>query len=369
MITQRRSAVRLATIAAIIVLFLFLSSVFEPRKTAYSCRTLWSCLGFGGRHRYTHAAIPDDTEIHVKENVLRDGTLYFEHRIPHADPAILFLVLNKDGASWSSDFRSGQRGIYDFQDLLVSTELNLTNAALAIMTASAEEFETLKAASDRLPFARTSIFYRKDTSTGLSYENRHNHSPEAQLERRSAIATMRNYLMLRALEDELHLVWLDADVVELSPRIIQTMLRHSTDNREAGIITAECHQNQMDNYDKNAWKVNSPDLKGTIGDGDRATAVQSLVDTRLMIPDLIKDTKDSEIIPLDSVGGTLLYIRADLVRQGLTFPHVNVVGTTWNQFGWIGVETEGICYMAKGLEGGGCFVLGGHHHIRHTDWG
>ena len=237
------------------------------------------------------------------------------------------------------------------------------------MTASADEYEILKTASDRLPFARTSIWYRNDTATGLSYENRHSHSPEAQLARRAAIATMRNYLMLRALGDEEHVVWVDADVVEFSDGIIEAMMAHSKVNKDAGIITAECHQNRMDNYDKNAWKVNSSELMGPIADQDRTQAVQKLVDTRLMVPQLISGTKDTSLVPLDSVGGTLLYIRPDLIRQGLTFPYFNVVGTTWSQFGWIGVETEGICYMAKALQGGGCYVLGGGYHTRHADWG
>ena len=72
---------------------------------------------------------------------------------------------------------------------------------------------------------------------------------------------------------------------------------------------------------------------------------------------------------MDSVGGTILYIRANLIREGVVFPHFNIVGTTWEQAGWVGVETEGLCYMAKGLVGGGCYVLGGKHHVRHSDWG
>jgi hypothetical protein len=69
------------------------------------------------------------------------------------------------------------------------------------------------------------------------------------------------------------------------------------------------------------------------------------------------------------VGGTILCIRARLVREGVVFPHFNIVGTTWSQPGWIGVETEGLCYMAKGLTGGGCYTLGGKHYVRHSDWG
>ncbi|TKA73609.1 hypothetical protein B0A55_05719 [Friedmanniomyces simplex] len=280
---------------------------------------------------------------------------------------MLILVLNKDGKSWSSDFRSTSRSFYDLLELLASTGLDLSTISLGIWTASAEQFQTMKSASDRLPIARVIIYHQEDTDEGAAYENRHN--PQVQLARRSGLAKLRNRLMLSTLQDEEHLLWLDADVVELSPGVVPTMLKHSATNANAGIITAMCHQNEMHNYDKNAWKLNSPELLGIIPDAEREDAVAKLVATRTMVPELTKGTNDSAIVALDSVGGTILLLRADLVRQGLTFPHYNVVGTTWGQTGWIGVETEGLCYAARELEGGGCYVLGGSHHARHTDWG
>jgi mannan polymerase complexes MNN9 subunit len=175
--------------------------------------------------------------------------------------------------------------------------------------------------------------------------------------------------MLRALEDEKHIIWLDADVVFLSNGIVQTMIGHSESTEDAGIITARCHQNQMENYDKNAWRVGDGSVQGVISNDERAASVQKLAETRVMVDQATTGTGDSEIIPLDSVGGTILYICADLIREGVVFPHFNIVGTTWEQPGWVGVETEGLCYMAKGLQGGGCYVLGGKHHVRHSDWG
>lgn len=186
---------------------------------------------------------------------------------------------------------------------------------------------------------------------------------------RSAIARLRNYLMLSGLKDEWHIVWLDADVVELSHGIVQTMMQHSENNKDAGIITAMCHQNRMNNYDKNAWKVNAPHLLGAIADSDRPSALRDLTDMRWMATDLLTGTDATSLVALDSVGGTVLYIRSDLIRQGLVFPYANMVGTTWSQYGWIGMETEGLCYMAKALDGGGCYILGGNHYIRHTNWG
>ena len=125
------------------------------------------------------------------------------------------------------------------------------------------------------------------------------------------------------------------------------------------------------NYDKNAWQVNvnESSLWGPIADSDRENAMNKLATTRIVVDDLIRGTDDGALLPLSAVGGTALYMGAQLVRKGVTFPHFNIVGTTWNRTGWTGVETEGLCYAARGLIGGGCYVLGGSHRTRHTDWG
>lgn len=311
---------------------------------------------------------PDILDVASYEEILHDGTLHYRRVTNDSEPSILFLALNENEYSWSSDFRETRRTANDFMDVLLSTKLDLRNASLAILTASLDQYHKIRIASASLPFARVDIYHHSEAKpAGHSYENRH--SPAAQLQRRSALAQVRNELMLRALEDEEHIVWLDADVVFLSDGIVQTMIGHSESTEDAGIITARCHQNQMDNYDKNAWRVGVGNVHGAVSDGERDASVRTLVETRIMVDQAIVGAGDSEIVPLDSVGGTILYIRASLVREGVVFPHFNIVGTTWEQPGWIGVETEGLCYTAKGLPGGGCYVLGGRHHVRHSDWG
>jgi hypothetical protein len=302
------------------------------------------------------------------ENILHDGTLHCHRISKNTNLQILFLGLNENEQSWSSDSRETMRTAYDFMDVLSLTKLDLANASLAMQTASLDQYHKIRTASMSLPFARVDIYYHAETKPGgNSYENRH--SPATQLGRRSALAVVRNELMLGALEDEKHIIWLDADVVFLSEGIVQTMIGHSENIEDAGIVTARCHQNEMGNYDKNVWRVGDGDVQGAISSEERATSVQKLVDTRVMVDQAIMGTGDSEIVPLDSVGGTILYLRAKLVREGVVLTHFNIVGTTWEQPGWIGVETEGLCYMAKGLPGGGCYVLGGKHYVRHSDWG
>ncbi|EMC99925.1 glycosyltransferase family 62 protein [Baudoinia panamericana UAMH 10762] len=352
---------------SIVTLWVFLT-FFELRRTALSCRTVASCLGLDIQHWQGYQyPLPTAAEPLETQRTFHDGTLQFRRQLATADPEVLVLLLNRDGTSWSRDFRSGQRGAYDFADLLVSTRLNLSTVSVAMLTSSAEEFDSFSKAMRDLPLARLTIYLRDDDDQGVSYEGRHN--PAVQLTRRARLATLRNYLMLSALEDERHVLWLDADVAAISRDVVQTMLARSDSTPAAGIITARCEQHNMENYDKNAWKITPETPLGPVADGDREDAVRTLVDTRLFVPAVIQGSGDDAIMPLDSVGGAILYIRSGLVRQGLTFPPYNVVGTTWSQPGWIGVETEGLCYVARQFEGGGCYVLGGSHHVRHTDWG
>lgn len=364
---MRFSHTRLGVITAVVLFILFISYTTEPRRRSISCKTFWSCVS-SRPHRYSHT-IPANPQVSEREESLRDGTVYFTREMAGISPGILLLVLNKDRYSWSKDFRSTDRSVYDFLDLLTSTGLDFMNATLAMMTSSREEFIAIKKATESLPFARIALYYQEDKGPAFPYHERHN--PAVQYQRRAAIAGLRNYLMLRSLGDEEHIFWVDADVVEFSRGILQAILSHSERREDAGIITARCQQHLIENYDKNAWSISRyvPLLLGSVKDDERESAVEQLVGTRHFVDELIHDTSDDDLLSLDSVGGTLLYIRSRLVHRGLTFPTYNVVGTTWTKDGWIGVETEGICYAASHMEGGGCFVLGGSHHVRHADLG
>ena len=84
------------------------------------------------------------------------------------------------------------------------------------------------------------------------------------------------------------------------------------------------------------------------------------------LEDMTARTSDDEIMRLDSVDGTILYMRADLVRQGLIFPTFYLIGTNWNiSEGWDGIETEGVCYIARTL-GYDCFGLCGGWFVQHS---
>lgn len=367
-----RKCNRLLAIVGSCLLIWLLFYNFEPRRTAYSCRTFRSCIGIDHGHSYAHHAVPPARrEAYESNTTLPDGTVKFIREAGfRRPPEHLILVLNKDATSWSSDFRSTQRSAADLLELLHGAFSTLETVSIAMMTSSVSEFNKMVEATSRYYLARTEVYLLPKADSEdqtIPYSSRHD--PTVQYARRAALAKLRNQLMRLAPLPSNGVFWIDADVTEISPQLIQYILWNSLKKPDAGIITAPCHQNQMDNYDKNAWRLSPQQHRGTVSEEDREGAYSALVENRDMVPEIIAGSEDMESIKLDSVGGTLLYIRVELLRQGLVFPWWNVAGTTLGQDGWIGMETEGLCYLAKFLENGGCYVMGGSAFVRHTDWG
>jgi hypothetical protein len=113
-----------------------------------------------------------------------------------------------------------------------------------------------------------------------------------QIPRRKILVKARNHLLIRGLRDQDWVLWLDVDVIaDLIERLIAT-------GRD--IVHSHCVKRYGGpTYDLNGWRdqgrVHMDDLRGG--------------------PDLVR---------LDTVGGTVLLVRADVHRDGLIcpcFPH------------------------------------------------
>ncbi|HEU4888596.1 MAG TPA: glycosyltransferase [Thermoanaerobaculia bacterium] len=159
-----------------------------------------------------------------------------------------------------------------------------------------------------------------------------------QVQRRSVLAKSRNQLLFRALDDEQWVLWLDADVIEYPPDVIERLLAAGKE-----IVTPNCVLRYGGtSFDRNAWRDQG----------------------QLHLHDL---KAEGPLVPLHSVGGTMLLVRADVHRDGLVFPSfpygVGNPRIRRNNF-WIGeIETEGFGIMAAdaGVE---CWGMP-HLEIRH----
>jgi mannan polymerase complexes MNN9 subunit len=167
--------------------------------------------------------------------------------------------------------------------------------------------------------------------------------------RRAAKARSRNSLLFSTLGPSTSWVlWLDADVVETPPDIIQDLARH-----DKPIIVPNCFQRfwndekkEMDErpYDFNNWQ-DSPtalDLAKEMGPDDILLEGYSEMATfRALMAYMHKeDGLLHEEVPLDGVGGAALLVKADVHRDGAMFPPFAFYHL---------IETEGFAKMAKRL--------------------
>jgi len=305
------------------------------------------------------------TKTRVEDHL--DGGILRAKRTCSDEPSILILTLTRDALSWGQNDGESRRSVYDHLQMIRDTGLDLRDVSLGLLTNDEQEYHLFKEATLDVPFASTTIYLHPGYSnTSTDRENRHGN--EIQHARRSEVARLRNYLMLEVLKDESHIVWFDADVYRLSPGLIQAMIAHAS-RPDVGAITTRCTKHGMGDYDLNAWsgrrKVPTAEQLAAL-DAGGDYYVPSDDEGMKHVGDLVKNASNEDLVPLDSVGATSLYIRADLVRQGIAFPSVFAVGATWQREGWDGIESEGICFLARPL-GKGCFVMGGDWEVQHTD--
>lgn len=147
-------------------------------------------------------------------------------------------------------------------------------------------------------------------------------APMFQLQRRAALARARNHLLFRSLGDADWVLWVDVDVVEYPPDILSRLLATGFDIVTPNCVTVPGGKT----FDLNNWAEN-----GTI---------------------TLSDRRGSGAMRLDSVGGTMLLVRADLHRDGLIFPpvpygvesrHIRDRHPVWGKGE---IETEGLGALA-----------------------
>lgn len=198
-------------------------------------------------------------------------------------------------------------------------------------------------------FASITILRQDEEPPLSSQAESERHAMANQKERRAAMSRARNALLFTTLGPTTSWVlWLDSDIVETPPTLIQDMASH-----DKPIIVPNCFQRYY-NKDKGAMDVRPYDFNSWI---DSATA-QSLANK--MGPDEIllegyaematyrslmaymgnANGDPREIINLDGVGGTALLVKADVHRDGAMFPPFPFYHL---------IETEGFAKMAKRL--------------------
>ncbi|MEQ1770382.1 MAG: hypothetical protein ABL879_11135 [Devosia sp.] len=149
-------------------------------------------------------------------------------------------------------------------------------------------------------------------------------SPAYQQTRRQILARARNHLLFGALRDEDYVLWMDCDLETYPPDVLSQLVGSGLD-----IVMPHCTTTGGATFDHNAWAD-----KGRSNFASRPDAAR---------------------IRLDSVGGTMLLVRADCHRDGLIFPpfpygnesaKARDVHPVWKRGE---IETEGLGIMAADM--------------------
>jgi mannan polymerase complexes MNN9 subunit len=209
--------------------------------------------------------------------------------------------------------------------------------------------KTQKSGPEKKRFASI-IIERQDFDPPLTSQNEaERHKMENQKARRAAMSKARNSLLFTTLGPSTSWVlWLDADVVETPPTLIQDLAAH-----DQAIIVPNCFQRFIDPktkrraerpYDFNSWQ-DSDEAKALgeqMGPDDiLLEGYAEMATYRTLMAYMATDDGDpKQEIPLDGVGGTSLLVKAEVHRDGAMFPPFPFYHL---------IETEGFARMAKRL--------------------
>ena len=273
---------------------------------------------------------------------------YSEKSIPIAPPyksnsnstcthKVMISVIVKDSTSWGipKGLFSRQLTFEDFMNMIATIEYPRHCLSLAFLVSDQEEYKRMRLhLNSTTGYGRKYLIYR-NFDTGTSRLNRHDNG-DKQVQRRNKLSEARNYLMLTALEGEDAVLWLDSDVIQVPGHALARIVKDQKD-----IVTLRCIIGERDDYDYNAWQSSRKIPFTEWGDG-RGPDNKHMHDLR--------GGDEFDYVELDAVGGTFLYINADLILRGLVFSPIHIVGTKWSKLqGNDGGETESICYMARGM--------------------
>lgn len=156
--------------------------------------------------------------------------------------------------------------------------------------------------------------------------------PSEQRRRRAAIAKSRNSLLMRTLDEHDWVLWIDADVEVFPADILEHLLATGKD-----IVVPHCVLPDGRTFDLNTF---------TLEPGAESWEWSPYLIDGILQPPVgwgrlyLSDFPGEELVELDSVGGTMLLVRADVHRHGAIFPVV--------PYKYL-LDTEGFASMARDM--------------------
>lgn len=197
-------------------------------------------------------------------------------------------------------------------------------------------------------FSKITIL-RQDTDSLTNQNEKQRHALKVQKDRRANMALARNSLLFSTIGPYTSWVlWLDSDIIESPPTLIQDLVSH-----DKPVISANCYQKYYDDeqkkesirpYDFNNWVESEEGLKiaSQMAEDEIIVEGYSEIATYRALMGHYYDPKGdvNTEMELDGVGGAAVLVKADVHRDGAMFPSFPFYHL---------IETEGFAKMAKRL--------------------
>ncbi|GEQ67615.1 hypothetical protein JCM33374_g1280 [Metschnikowia sp. JCM 33374] len=351
----------LSGLTAVVIFILWQQEVFTSNK-----------LSVYGESKTNDHGLVSDTFTRVIETNSHLGYSKLVYSNKDGETAKNDSVLITSSIANENSFGKG-RTFNDFYDVIGTLKypkdlINLSvycgsSDLLAIVTTFFEDITK----NATCPYNKVTVLYAPFLQTNFKSSD---HNPKVQRQRRRSIARGRNFVVLNSLDTEQFTLFLDADVYRFDhPDMLSRFVSSQKD-----IIVPRIERGESLDYDRNSWrghrKSPSPDQLRLMDEDkwEEANFVPEDIEAEMFHlgghAAEIKDLPESDVkqglsyaVPLDSVGGAVLFAKSIIYKQGVLFPTMNVVGTAWSRSeGFDGIETEGLCYMAKSL-GYHCFAM------------
>ena len=272
-----------------------------------------------------------------------DTTIYRIHgtNVENSKPRLVYLSILNDKTSYGNG-----RTFDDYLQMIIKQTSAEILPSIGILVSDRTESKTILSKLTKnvesLPFKFITLIHEPQDTEADRHARKQDH---LQKQRRKRLAALRNMLSFFAISSADHVIWIDTDIVSIPEGLSDRMIRSRKD-----IVVPSCYQLGEDyDYDLNSWvgKRTHPSPQ----------EIESIRNGGLYVPrpdgaQFIFQLKEQnkEFVELDSVGGTMLYLKADLFRKGVIFPPFYLIGTDWDRIeGWDGIETEGVCYIANTL--------------------
>lgn len=312
--------------------------------------------------KYIHKITGRETKDYIKETFIKSAAGQTE-----SSTILIVALVANEGAF------GGSRTVEDFLTSLLAFEYDPNAISLAFFCGTEKLYETMSPYIEKW-LESSAPSYRKVTLIRAPFLDstfgRSEHAPEKQKARRRLIARARNFILFNSLENEEYTLFLDADIVKME----NNDFIHRFIKSEKDIIVPRVTRGFSQDYDKNTWRGQrqSPSEKELelmdtnkwdefkfipMDVPGKMYHLQDHVD-KLRESDVDSALKDLDyVVEIDSVGGAVLFFKSIIFKQGVIFPASYIVGTTWErEEGFDGIETEGVCYLAK-LLGYKCWAM------------